>query len=314
MTTMKAVRLHEFGGPDVLRYEDAPRPEAGPGEVLIRVRAVGVNPLDWKTREGQMEAMMPHTLPLILGTDAAGTVEAGGLGVTEFKPGDEVFASVGMVRDGSYAEYVLADAKAMALKPKSADFETAASTPGAALTAWQALFDIARLSAGQTVLIHGAGGAVGSAAVQFAKNVGATVIATASSADKGYVQGLGADTVVDYKAERFEDAARDVDVVLDTVGGETQARSFATMKKGGVLVATVAPPDMDAAAKAGVTAKMIQLSQNGAQLREIGQLMDAGKFQVRVGLVLPLSEARQAQERGQAGQARGKIVLQVQSS
>ena len=311
MATMKAVRLHEFGGPDVLRYEDAPRPEAGPGEVLIRVRAVGVNPVDWKIREGYLESMIPHALPLILGTDAAGIVEAVGAGVTEFKPGDAVLASVGLVREGAYAEYVAADVKATTLKPETASFEAAASIPVAALTAWQALFDIAGLSAGQTVLIHGAGGAVGAAAVQFARNIGATIIATASSADKGYVQGLGADTVVDYKAERFEDAAHDVYVVLDTIGGETQARSFTTMKPGGILVATTAPPDGEAAAKAGVTAQMIQMKPDGAQLREIGGLMDAGKFQVRIGLVLPLPDARQAQEKGEAGGVRGKVVLQV---
>ena len=310
MATMKAVRLHEFGGPDVLQYEDAPRPEPGPGEVLIRVRASSVNPADWKIREGYFEKMIPHTLPLILGLDAAGVVEAAGPGVTEFRVGDEVYANVGMTRDGSYAEYVTTPAGTVALKPKTADFGTAASVP-TALTAWQALFDIAGLKAGQTALIQGAGGAVGSAAVQFAKNAGATVVATASGDDLAYVRGLGADTAVDYKTQRFEDAAHGVDVVLDTVGGETQIRSFGTMKPGGTLVATTAPPDMDAAGKHGVTAKMIQLSPNAGQLREVAALMDAGKFRVRVGLTLPLSEARQAQEKGQAGQVRGKIVLSV---
>ena len=310
MATMKAVRLHEFGCPDVLRYEDAPRPEPGPGEVLIRVRASSVNPADWKIREGYFETMIPHTLPLILGLDAAGVVEAVGEGITQFKRGDEVYASVGMTKDGSYAEYVTAAAGAVALKPKTADFETAASVP-TALTAWQALYDIAHLASGQTVLIHGAGGAVGSAAVQFAKLRGTRVIATASGPDLEYVRGLGADEVVDYKSGRFEDVTENVDVVLDTVGGETQARSFRTMKPGGVLVATTAPPDTDAAAKAGVTAKMIQVAPNAAQLREIGDRIDGGTLKVRVGLTLPLSEARQAQEKGQAGQTRGKIVLTV---
>ncbi len=310
MATMKAVRMHEFGGPDVLKYEDAPRPVPMPGEVLIRVRAAGVNPLDWKIRQGYLEAMMPHTLPLILGVDAAGVIEAVGPGVTGLTAGDEVYASVGMTRDGSYAEYVTVNAGTVALKPKSVDFATAASVP-TALTAWQALFDIAGLKAGQTVLIHGAGGAVGAAAVQFAKNAGAMVIATASGADVDYVRGLGADTVVDYKMQRFEDAAHDVDVVLDMVGGETQARSFGTMKPGGILVATTAPPDVEAAAKHGVTATMIQFSPNAALLREAAELMDAGKYRVRIALVLPLSEARQAQEKGQAGQVRGKIVLSV---
>ncbi len=231
MATMKAVRLHEFGGPDVLKYEDAPRPEPGPGEVLIRVRASSVNPADWKIREGYFEKMIPHKLPLILGLDAAGTVEAVGQNVTEFQPGDEVFGSVGMTRDGSYAEFVTADAGGLAFKPKTADFNLFASVP-TALTAWQALFDIAGLAAGQTILIHGAGGAVGSAAVQLAKNKGAVVIGTASGDDIAYVRGLGADTVVDYKTQKFEDFAHNVDIVLDTVGGETQARSFTDHEKG----------------------------------------------------------------------------------
>lgn len=218
MATMKAVRLHEFGGPDVLRYEDAPRPEPGPGEVLIRVRASSVNPLNWKIRSGQMAGIMPLTLPLILGLNAAGTIEAVDSGVTAFRPGDEVYAGVGMTRDGSYAEYVTADVGATALKPKTADFVTAVSIQ-ISLTAWQALFDIAKLVTGQTVLIHGAGGAVGSAAVQFAKSVGAVVVGTATGDDLAYMRGLGADTVVDYKTQRFEDFAHDVDVVLDTIGG-----------------------------------------------------------------------------------------------
>ena len=270
MTTMKAIRLHEFGGPEVLKYEDAPKPEAGPGEVLIRVRASSVNPLDWKIRSGQMEAMMPHALPLILGLNAGGIVEAVGEGVGAFKVGDEVYAGVGMNRPGSYAEYVAAEAGATALKPKTVDFEAAVSAQ-TALTAWQALFDIAGLSGGKTVLVHGAGGAVGSAAVQFAKEKGATVIGTASGDDVEYVRGLGADTVVDYKTQKFEDAARDVDVVLDTIGGETQARSFTTMRRGGILVATTAPPDAEAAARFGVTAKMIQVSANTATAWRVGR-------------------------------------------
>ncbi len=310
MTTMKAIRLHEFGGPDVLKYEDAPKPEPGPGEVLIRVRAVSVNPADWKIREGYFEAQIPHKLPLILGLDAAGTVEAVGPNVTDFQPGDEVYASVGMIRDGSYAEYVTADAGAVAFKPKTIDFETAAAVP-IALTAWQALSEIGGLSAGQTALIYGAGGAVGSAAIQFAKNKGAKVIATASGDDQAYVRGLGADTVVDYKTQKFEEFAQAVDFVLDTVGGETQARSWTTMKRGGTLVATTAPPDGEAAAKYGVTAKMIMVHPSGDQLQGIANLIDGGKFRVRVGLVLPLSEARQAQEKAQAGGVRGKIVLKV---
>lgn len=309
MATMKAVRIHQFGGPEVLRYEDVPKPTPGTGEILLQVEAAGVNPGEAKIRAGLFAAY--HTLPLILGYDLAGTIAELGPEVAEFRVGDAVYTMPDSTRDGGYAEFAVVRAAEIAMRPKTIDAIHAASVPLAGLTAWQALFDVGGLSRGQTALIHGAGGAVGAFAVQFAKAKGARVIATASEADKEYVREIGAEIVVDYKTERFEDAARSVDVVLDTVGGETQARSFTVLKKGGILVATPNPPDEQAAARHGVVAKMVGSQPSAGQLREIAALIDLEKVQTRVGLVLPLSEARQAHERLETGGTHGKIVLTV---
>ncbi len=312
MATMKAVRVHGFGGPDRLAYEDAPRPEPKAGEVLVKVEAAGVNPVDWLIGSGKMEAQVPHTLPLTLGWDVAGTVEALGAGVTSPAVGASIFAFADIRRDGAYAEFAVAAAATVAPKPASLDWVAAASVPLAATTAWQALFEQAALAAGQTILIHGAGGAVGSFAVQFAKVKGARVIATATGDDVDYVRGIGADVVVDYKTEKFEDAAKNVDAVLDTISGETQARSWQTLRDGGTLVATLpgAEPPPEAAAR-GVQGKSFSAHPDGAALAEIGGLIDAGRVKTRVGVTLPLSEARAAQEQAQGGHTRGKIVLQV---
>ena len=309
MTMMKAIVVHQYGGPEVLTYEDVPRPTPGEGDILLQVEAAGVNPGETKIRQGHFAAY--HTLPFILGYDLAGTVAEVGPGVTQIAVGDTVYTNCDSTRDGGYAEFVAVRASGVAPRPQTLDAIYAASVPLAGLTAWQALFQEGGLTAGQTVLIHGAGGAVGAFAVQFAKIKGATVVATASGTDKDYVQGLGADSVVDYKAERFEDAAKDVDVVLDTVGGETQMRSFTTIKRGGVLVATPGPPDQEAARAHGVIARRVEVAPSAADLTEIAALIDAGKVKTRVGMVLPLSEARQAYERMEKGGTRGKIVLRI---
>ncbi len=248
--TMKAVRIHEFGGPENLVYEDAPKPEAKDGEVLIKVAAAGINPVDGMIGSGKMEQEVPHTLPLIPGWDAAGTAEAVGPGVTNFQAGDAVFAFADVRVNGTYAEYVVVSAGALALKPAALDFTAAASIPLAGTTAWQALFEQANLQSGQTVLVHGGGGSVGAFAVQFAKVKGATVIATATGDDLAYARSIGADVVVDYKTEKFEDQAHGVDVVLDTLSGETRARSWAALKDGGVLVSTLPGADAPPAAAA----------------------------------------------------------------
>ena len=309
MTMMKAIVVHQYGGPEVLSYEDVSKPTPGAGEVLLQVEAAGVNPGETKIRQGAFAEY--HTLPFILGYDLAGTVAELGPGVTQFAVGDTVYTNCDSTRNGGNAEFVAVRVAEIARRPQSLDTVHAASVPLAGLTAWQALFDVGSLTAGQTVLIHGAGGAVGGFAVQFAKVKGAYVIATASGDDLEYVRGLGVDSVVDYKTERFEEIAKEVNFVLDTVGGETQARSFTTMKPGGILVATPGPPDEDAAKAHGVRAKMVEVTPSAANLIEIAALIDAGQVKTRIGLILPLSEARQAHERLEKGGTRGKIVLQI---
>src|SRR5437660_5478233 len=240
--TMKAIRIHNYGGPEVLHYEDAPRPKPQAGEVLVRVYAAGVNPIDWKVREGHMKDFWPHKFPLILGWDLSGVVEQLGRGVSRFKIGDEVYSLPDPTRDGAYADYIVVRESEVALKPKSLHHPRAATVPLAALTAWQSLFDTAQLQPGQRVLIHAGSGGVGHFAVQLAKWKGAYVFATASTKNQDLLRELGLDKAIDYTQQRFEDVARNIDIVLDTIGGETQARSWSVWNKGGNLVALVQPP------------------------------------------------------------------------
>lgn len=310
METMKAVRIHSYGGAEVLVYEDAPRPEPEPGEVLVRVYAAGVNSLDWKICSGQMQGMMDFSLPMILGSDAAGVVEAVGVGVTAFQVGQEVYGMMDRSRSGSYAEYALGLVEGVAPKPKTLNYIEAASVPAVAMTAWQALFDKGNLSAGQTVLVHGAAGGVGIFAVQLAKWKGACVIGTASTSVIDMVRELGADEVIDYKSTRFEQAVSNVDVVLDTQGGDTRERSWEVLNPGGILVSTVPPPPAIPPER-GLHGEMLMMQPNAAQLMEITKLLDAGEIRTVVERVLPLQEVRQAHELSQSGHTHGKIVLQV---
>jgi NADPH:quinone reductase-like Zn-dependent oxidoreductase len=311
METMKAVRIHQYGGPDVLRYEDAPRPNPGSGEVLIRVHAAGVNPVDWKVREGHLRQMIRYSLPFIPGWDFSGVVVAASPGLARLKVGDEVYSRPDIARNGAYAEYVVVRESEVALKPKSLDHIHAAAIPLAALTAWQALFDAAGLAAGQTVLIHGAAGGVGSFAVQLAKWKGARVIGTASQRNHEFLRALGADQTIDYNTTRFEDVVRDVHVVLDMIAGETQERSWKVLKKGGILVSILNPPSQEKAAAHGVRQAHTFVQPNVTQLVEIANLVDSGKLKPVVETVLPLAEARRAHELSQTGHTRGKIVLAV---
>ncbi|WP_292763391.1 NADP-dependent oxidoreductase [Nostoc sp. NOS(2021)] len=311
MTTMKAVHIHSYGSPEVLTYENALRPEPSEGEVLIRVQAAGVNPIDWKIRSGQMKDIIPYKLPLILGWDIAGVVDAVGSGVSSLKVGSPVYGSLNMTRNGAYAEYAVAGVSDVALKPTTLKPTQASAVPVVALTAWQALFEIGRLSAGQRVLIHGGAGGVGSLAVQLAKWKGAWVIATASAHNHYRLQELGADQILDYNAVRFEDVVQNVDVVLDTIGGDTQERSWGVLKKGGVLISTISLPSKQIAATYGVRGEMLFVQPNSRQLTEIAQLIDAGQIRFNVETVLPLAEVHKAHDLGQRGQIRGKIVLQV---
>ena len=311
MKTMKAVRIHTYGGPEVLKYEEAPCPKPGPGELLIRVHAAGVNPVDWKIREGYFKQRLNYSLPLILGWDLSGVVETTGPGVTRLKVGDEAYSRPDIARDGAYAEYIAVRETEVALKPKSIDHIHAAAIPLAALTAWQSLFDTAGLSAGQTVLIHAAAGGVGSFAVQLAKWKGAHVIGTASKRNQDLVREVGADQTIDYQTTHFEDVAHDVDVAFDTIGGDTQRRSWKALKRGGILVSIVGPPSAGEAAAHGVRQASVFVQPSAAQLTELATLVDSGKLRPIVETVLPLSEARRAHELSQIGHTRGKIVLRV---
>jgi len=311
-TTMKAVRIHVYGGPERLHYEEnVPRPVFSSDDLLIRVRAAAVNPVDWKIREGWLQGVLHHNLPLTLGWDVSGEVveigpEAGG-----FTVGDEVYARPNIERDGAYAEYIAVKASEVAPKPATLDHIHAAAVPLAALTAWQALVDAAQLQTGQTVLIHAAAGGVGSLAVQLAKVRGARVIATASAVNIGLVTELGADEFIDYTQTRFEKAAKDVDVVLDTIGGDTQERSWQVLKPGGILVSVFSPPLETVAAERGVRSAFVFIHPSGEQLTAIARLIDEGRMKPLVHTVLPLNEVRQAHAISQGGHARGKIVLRV---
>ena len=308
MAQMKAVRIHSYGGPEVLAYEDAPRPTPAADEILLRVKASGVNPIDWKIREGATRGWLNHALPLILGSEAAGVVEEAGAEVTRFAAGDEVFAYPSLARCGTYADFVTVKETEAALKPKSLDFINSAALVVGALTSWQAL-EAGGLSAGQTVLIHAAAGGVGSLGAQLAKLRGARVIGTASARNAEFLKELGVDEVIDYRSTRFEDVVKEADMVFDLIGGETQARSFAVLKKGGALISAVQPPDAASAAEHGVRASMIAVQPDAGQLAQFAAWADEGKLKPIVATVLPLAEARQAQELSQAGRARGKIIL-----
>lgn len=311
MATMKAVRIHEYGGPEVLKYEDAPRPEPAPDELLVRVHAAGVNPVDWKVRAGYAKDRLRYTMPFIPGWDVSGVVEETGLDTVRLKVGDEIYSRPDISRDGSYAEYMVVRESEAALKPKSVDHVQAAAIPLASLTAWQALFDAGKLSAGQKVLIHGAAGGVGSFAVQFAKLRGAHVIGTASKKNHDYLRSLGAEETIDYNTTKFEDVVRDVDVVLDTITGETTERSWKVLKKGGILLSILQPPSPEKAAAHGVRCAHVFVQPNVEQLNEIAHLVDSGKLKVNVEKVFPLWEARAAQELSATGHVRGKIVIRI---
>ena len=308
---MNAIRIHSYGGPEVLQYEDAPRPQGRKGEVLIRVHAAGVNPLDWKVRSGLLNGFIQHKLPLIPGWDVSGVVEQVGLGVSQFKKGDEVFAMADPTRDGAYADYIAVRERALAMKPKSLHHVRAAATPVSALTAWRSLFDLGQLQSGQRILIHGGSGGVGHFAVQLAKWKGAYVVATASTKNQELLRKLGADETIDYTTQKFEDVTDKIDIVLNTVGRETQERSWPVLKKGGALISLVQPPPEQKANQLQMRGIACSVQPDGAQLREIAKLIDSAKLRPTIDRILPLSEARRAHELSQNGHVRGKIVLRV---
>ncbi|WP_420711075.1 NADP-dependent oxidoreductase [Streptomyces sp. NRRL S-337] len=315
-STMRAVSQERGGAPDVLKVVETERPDPGRGEILVRVRAAGVNPADWKLRERGVfaDGAMP---PFTLGFDVAGVVAAVGSGVTIFQPGDAVF---GMPRfphqAGAYAEYVTAPARHFAPRPRGLDHFQAGALPLASLTAWQALVDTAHVRPGQRVLIHAAAGGVGHLAVQIAKARGAYVIGTASAAKHDLVRALGADEVIDHRTQDAGDTVRDIDVVLDGIGGPNWARSLRTLRRGGTLVSLL--PFDDAfparqAEEAGVRAVFMLVEPDRQGLREISALVEDGRLRVLVEAVFPLEHAARAHELGEAGRTTGKIVLAVGS-
>jgi NADPH:quinone reductase-like Zn-dependent oxidoreductase len=305
---MQAVRFHEYGPPDVLRLEDAPEPQPGAGEVLVRVAAAGVNPIDWKLRAGYLREFMPVELPHTLGYDLAGTVAAVGPGVTGHTPGHEVFGR----GDGAYAEYALAPAERLAPKPAGLGFDAAATLPVGGVTAWVGLFDTAALEAGQRLLVHGGAGGVGSFVVQLGRWRDAHVIATASAANADRVSALGADEVIDYRAIAFDEVVRDVDVVYDTVGGEVTERSWGVLRPGGVLVAIAGMADEAAAAAHGVrTGGPQPPAATSPILSRLAALAEAGDLAPQVGATFPLAEAAAAHALSETGHGHGRIVLRV---
>src|SRR5437764_5764769 len=304
---MKAAVAHEYGGPEVLKFEDVPRPGPKEDEALVRVIASGVNPADPLTLSGKYAREFGTHLPLIPGYEIAGVVEKVGTNVTKLKVGDAVYGYPTF--GGGWADYVTVKEWEVAAKPKSLKFVEAASVPMGALTAWQALVDVAKLQPGQTILIHGGSGGVGSFAVQIAKSRGARVIATASTANQDLLKQLGTDVAVDYSKTRFDDVAKDVDAVLDPVGKETLARSYGVVKKGGIVMSLVARPDSAELGKRGIRAAAISVHPDTKDLAELARLIDAGKVKPVVSQILPLSDAIAAQQQAATHHTRGKVVL-----
>lgn len=315
---MKAVIIEDFGGVEKLKLTDVPVPPLGDNEVQIKIIYAAVNPVDWKIREGLLKSRMPYEFPIIPGWDAAGKISALGKNVKNFKVGNEVFAYCrkSTMKWGTYAEFMNVDASYVTLKPKKLNFAEAATIPLAGLTAWQALFDLAKLKKGETILIHAGAGGVGSLAIQFAKNAGAIVYTTASEANFSYVKELGADEVLDYKKEDFVKKIKSlqpdgIDVVFDTVGGNTLLESVKVLKKGGRIVSLLEQLPKEIADKYKIQAYYMFVSPNGAQLKQIADLIDQGKVQPPKIEEFPLKDAGLAQEKLRQGSGGGKIVLKI---
>ncbi len=315
MATMKAVRIHQYGGREVLSYEDAPSPVFAKDEVLIRVTATSVNPFDWAVRNGYMTNYYNYPLPHILGLDVSGVVEAVGAEVKDISIGDGVFARANPAKNGAYASYISLPASAVARKPQTLDLLSSAAVPHAAASAWAALVDVAHLTAGQTVFILGAAGGVGTFAVQLAKHLGARVIGTCSAQNMEFLKSLGADQVIDYNAVRFEDVVHDVDIVIDLVGDmidNSQQRSWKTIKPGGILASLVQFPSQEAAAEHHVRGSFVNVENcDGKFLAEISALIDGGHLYPVISATHMLTEIKLAHEQSENRHVRGKIVLQV---
>jgi NADPH:quinone reductase-like Zn-dependent oxidoreductase len=307
--TFQSIRVHNYGGAEQLQLEQVqPHIELQAGEVLVRVHAAGINPIDWKIRQGLLKDFWPVQFPYTPGLDIAGVIVEVGPGVTEFQTGQEVF---GQSATGAYTEYAVASVKALAIKPQTLSFDEAAAIPVGATTAWQGLFDYGKLAAGQRILIQGAAGGVGLFAVQFAKWKGAHVTATASHANVDFVRSLGADTVIDYTTTSVANAVHDVDLVYDAVGGETLDSSVQALKQGGTLITIAGPPDQEKVAKKNIQVASFSAQVNSELLHTFAQLVAEGKTKVVIAKVFPLNEAQQAHELSQSGHGRGRIILHI---
>ena len=335
MPPMKAIAIDRYGDNSQVKLRELPDPVPGAGDLLVEVHAASINPVDFKIRDGKLKAIVPLKFPLVLGSDLSGVVRAVGAQVTGFKPGDEVFARVEKDRLGTYAELAALSASTAALKPKNLTHVEAASLPLVGLTAWQALVELIHLQAGQKVLIHAGAGGVGSFAIQLAKHLGATVATTASARNQVLCSQLGADVVIDYNKQRFEDAVHDCDAVLDTLGGDTLLRSFGVVKPGGTVVSIAALPDaataekwgmnpairlalrfltrkITAAARArGVTYRYLFMDPSGEQLAQIAALVEQGAIKPQVEKTFPLAETAAALAAVETGRTRGKVVVQI---
>ena len=318
---MRAILVHEYGDSDVLKLEEVNRPNPSEGEVLVKIRYASVIPLDWKIRNGWVQNAFPMKLPYIPGFYASGIVESVGSGVHEFAVGDRVF---GMI-PGAYAEYGIASGivnqtdeeygsapqNGLVKMPDGLSFEDAATIRAGAETAWKALFSEGELKAGQTVLIHAAAGGVGQFAVQLAKWKGAHVIGTASTSNIDFVKSLGVDQVIDYTRTAFEEVIKEVDLVVDAVGGETEIRSMSVLKKGGILVSLTRPPSQEMALKHGITAKFNTQFPTYANLQTIAQLIADGTIKAQIDSIFSLDQANKAHEKSETGHRRGRILLSV---
>jgi len=306
---MLAVRIHQYGKRDVLSLDEIPVPEIGPDELLVKVVATSINPVDWKVREGYLKEMIPHPLPLTLGWDLSGVVTAVGADVAGWQAGDAVFSRPDLKRNGTYAEYIAVRAVECARKPATVSHAEAASLPLAGITAWEALVDAARVQPGQRVLVHAGSGGVGSLAIQIARAFGATVIATTSGRNRALVESLGADQVVDYTTTRFTEAVEPVDVVFDTLGGQVQEDSWAILRPGGTLVSIVSPPDQERARALGVNGAFVFIGPNAPVLEKLAGMVDGGRLRPIVGAEFALRDIAKAHALSESGRAVGKIVL-----
>ena len=304
---MKAIRIHSYGTSEQMKLEETPRPAIRGDEVLVKIRAAGVNPVDWKIREGYLKEVVRASFPLTLGQDFAGDVVEVGKDVHDFKTGDKVFGFA----TGAYAEYATIPAKDLARMPLSTDYATAASIPTAGLTAYQMIFDVIKAGKGLRILIHGGAGGVGSFAVQLARSREARVYATASGQDAPYLKSLGVEEVLDYRSERFEQKLKDLDAVVDLIGGETLTRSYQTLKSGGIIVSTVATPDPAELGKRQLRGQQFLMKRNASQLADLANMVDLGVVKPKLSQVLPLADAPKAHDLSQKGKTKGKIVLQV---